>query len=147
MTREYYSVSPEVSLFLVRDGKLFLIRRHNTGFQDGAYCLPAGHKEKGEMPLEAMIREAKEEVDIDLAPEDLTFVHCMYRIRIDERPSYYFLAESWKGEVTNKELGDKSDHADWFDLKDLPSNIMTFHAEAIRHFLEKKPYSEFREAA
>lgn len=147
MAREYYPVAPEVSLFLMRDNKVFLIRRADTGFQDGTYCLPAGHKEKGEMPLEAMIREAKEEVDIDVASEDLIFVHCMYRIRGDERPSYYFLAKTWKGDVKNQELGHKSDYADWFSLDALPENIMTFHAEAIRQFIDKKPYSEYKEEA
>lgn len=40
----------------------------------GYYDMPAaGHVESGESPLEGAIRETKEEIGLDLRPEDLTF--------------------------------------------------------------------------
>jgi len=62
---------PASYLFLEKDGKILVARRCNTGYQDGKYQIPAGHVEMGELPTEALIRETKEEIGIDLNPADL----------------------------------------------------------------------------
>ena len=111
MTRTPYLVIPEVSVLLIREGKIFLVRRFNTGYEDGKYCFPAGHKEKGETPIQAVIREAKEEVGIDVEAKRLTLVHVMYRnCEKDERPAFFFHASEWIGEPKNMEP-DKADDA------------------------------------
>ena len=53
---------PAVYLILERDNKILIARRANTGYEDGNYQVPAGHVEEAELPTEAVIREAKEEV-------------------------------------------------------------------------------------
>ena len=49
-----------------RGDEVLLLRRHNTGYQDGNYGLPSGHIEEGEFALTGAIREAHEEVGIKL---------------------------------------------------------------------------------
>ena len=72
MKRERNKAVPAVYLILERDdGCILLMRRCNTGYQDGNYNLPSGHVEDGELPKAAMVREAKEEIGIDVAQEDL----------------------------------------------------------------------------
>jgi 8-oxo-dGTP diphosphatase len=44
------------------DGQILFLERHNTGFQDGLYGLPAGHIEGYETYFEAIQREIREEV-------------------------------------------------------------------------------------
>ena len=39
---------PESNLYLLKDDRILLIRRVNTGYQDGQYAPVAGHVEKGE---------------------------------------------------------------------------------------------------
>lgn len=142
MTREHYQVAPECSLLLVREGKIFLVRRANTGYEDGKYCMPSGHKEKGETPLQGIIREAKEEVGIDIEPKRLTLVHTMYRKgENDERPSYFFHASEWVGEPKNNEP-EKADDAKWFHLTELP-DMMPFQRAMIDRYKTGKNYSEF----
>ena len=53
-------------LLLVRDTEVLLSRRFNTGYEDGNYSLPAGHVDKGESVADALVREAKEEIGIDV---------------------------------------------------------------------------------
>ena len=66
---------PAVYILLEQGGKVLLGRRCNTGYQDGNYQVPAGHVEEGELPTEAIIRETKEEVNVDLAPSRLIKHH------------------------------------------------------------------------
>jgi len=63
-----------VNVILEKDGKILLSRRQNKGWGDGLLCIPGGHVEPGELPLEATLRELKEELGITAKPEDLQFL-------------------------------------------------------------------------
>lgn len=54
-----------VHTFLLRSGSVLLLRRCNTGFEDGNYGLVGGHLEGGESVTQAAIRECREEVRVD----------------------------------------------------------------------------------
>lgn len=132
-----------VYVLLVRDGKIFLIRRARTGFADGNYILPAGHIDGDEPATLAVVREAREEAGVILRPEDLRIVHFSHR-RSQQRESVdiFFEATSWKGEPCNAEP-EKCDDADWFSLNDLPRNTIPYIRSAINHWNNKVFYSEF----
>ena len=66
-----------VNLVLKRDNKICLLRRYNTGWNDGKYALMGGHVEDNERPIMAVIREAKEELGIDIKEEDLSHIFTM----------------------------------------------------------------------
>lgn len=68
---------------------LLLMRRQNTGSNDGEYELPGGHLEANEDLFDAMIREAKEELLIDLKREDLSIVHILHHYN-GERINFIF---------------------------------------------------------
>ena len=55
-----------VYLILIEDDKILLQRRFNTGYKDGNYSLPAGHLDDNESITQALVREVKEEIDLDL---------------------------------------------------------------------------------
>ena len=55
-----------VHVLLLRRERLLLLRRCNTGFEDGKLSVVAGHVEPGEPVTQATIREASEEVDFFL---------------------------------------------------------------------------------
>ncbi len=116
---------PASYLFLEKDGKFLVARRCNTGYQDGNYQVPAGHVNKGELPSEALIREAKEEIGIDLVPTDFELVHISYRPKhdaTDNRVDFFFRAKKWKGEVKNMEPN-KCDDLRWCSLDEMPENV------------------------
>ena len=68
----------DVHLILRRNGALLLSRRANTGYADGQYCLPGGHLEDGESVVQAVVREAAEEVGVTRHPQALRCVHVMH---------------------------------------------------------------------
>lgn len=142
---ERHKAVPAVYLFLEHDGKYLLGRRCNTGYQDGNYNVPSGHVEEGELPVEAMIREAREEIGIELTPEDLEFVHFSYRLKHDatgDRVDVFFKANRWSGELRNTEP-EKCDDLQWFALDAFPSNMTPHVREAFKAMLDKEVFSEF----
>lgn len=127
---------PAVYLILEKRGKILVARRCNTGYQDGNYQVPAGHVEEGELPKEALIREAKEEIGIVLSKNDLEFVHVSYRPKHDEtgdRVDFFFKADKWNGEVINAEP-EKCDDLKWVDYDELPENMTPHVKDAIESY-------------
>ncbi len=51
-----FSLIPEVHLILESNGQLLLLKRANTGYEDGNYSLVAGHIDGNESAREAMVR-------------------------------------------------------------------------------------------
>jgi 8-oxo-dGTP diphosphatase len=130
-----------VYLFLIEDGKILLLRRHNTGYEDGNYSLPAGHLDDDESITQALLREIKEEIDLDLRVEDIDLVHIMHRRESDIRVDLFFTTKKYQGKVRNAEP-DKCDDLSWFPLDNLPDNTIPYIKTAIESYLSKTLYSE-----
>lgn len=131
-----------VYVFLIKDGKVLLLRRANTGYEDGKYGLPAGHADGGEPGREAAAREAQEEAGVSLKPQDLKFAHTMHRLQNDERVDYFYVCEKWDGEPKNMEP-EKCDDLSWFPLDDLPANTIPYVRQALEAYRSGVYYSEF----
>ncbi|MDO8663307.1 MAG: NUDIX domain-containing protein [Candidatus Wildermuthbacteria bacterium] len=142
MAQERFKIIPSVYLVLIKDGKILLSRRFNTGYFDSYYSLPAGHLDENETFTQGTIREAKEEIGISLNAEDLKLVHVMDRmIPGDERADFFFTAKKWQGEPKNMEP-DKCDGLDWFELNNLPQNVVPYVRQAIDCILNNIIFSE-----
>ena len=59
----------------------------------------------------------------------------------NERIDVFFTAEKWDGEIENMEP-QKCDDLSWFDLDNLPENIIPYIREVIKHIKNKVFYSE-----
>ncbi len=129
-------------LILVRDGKLLMLRRFQTGYGDGLYSLPAGHVEEGESLTQNMCREAREEIGVDLIPADLTLVHVMHRSEEDIRMDFFFTTEK-KGLRPKNLEPHKADDLQWFPLDRLPKNTVGYVRAAIAYYKKGVIFSEF----
>jgi len=59
-----------------RDGKILATRRsHLNDYMPGKWDLPGGTVEEGETTEQALVREVKEETDLDVVPLKPIFVH------------------------------------------------------------------------
>lgn len=142
MPREYFKFVSAVHLFLIRDEKILLLRRFNTGYEDGNYSVPAGHIDGGEKTTVAMIREAKEEIDIDIDENQLRMIHVMHRKAKEERIDFFFEATECQNEPRIIET-DKCDDLSWFPINDLPQNVIPYVRAAIENYKNKVLFSEF----
>ncbi len=61
------------SVFIHRDGEILILKRAG-GYAGGGWFIPGGHVEFGETPLEAAVRETREETGIELDPASLRLV-------------------------------------------------------------------------
>ena len=139
--KNYFKIIPAVFLILVKDNKILLLRRANTGHMDGHYSMIAGHLEPGETLREGMKREALEEASLEIALEDLKLNNVIHRVE-DTRVDYFFTAENWTGEPKIMEPH-KCDDLSWFDLDNLPENTIYYIREAIENYKKDKRYSDF----
>lgn len=143
--KERFKLTPSVYLVLMKKNQVLLSRRSNTGYFDGYYSFPAGHIDGNETLKQGMIREAKEEINIELDLSDLNLVYVMNRkILGDERIDFFFIAKKWRGDLKNMEI-DKCDDLRWFDLGDLPENIIPYIKQSIDSITKKNFYNELEE--
>ena len=129
-------------IFLWRDSKVLMIRRFNTGFEDGNYSVVAGHLDGNETVRQAAIREAREEVGVRLDPEELKVVGVMQRRSDEERIDFFLASHHWQGEPSNCEP-DKCDALQWAAPDHLPANTIPYIRQAIQNFQTGNWYSEF----
>jgi 8-oxo-dGTP pyrophosphatase MutT (NUDIX family) len=147
-TIDRFVVVPASYVFLLRDDRVLLQLRQNTGFMDDHWAAAAaGHVEQGETAYDAARREALEELGItDL---DLVFVTAMQRTRggepIDERIDFFFTSRTWTGTPRIMESA-KAAGLDWFPLDELPDPVVPHELKVLRGLREPDgiaPYSTF----
>ena len=143
--KEHFRLVCAVHLFLVDGESILLLRRFNTGYEDGNFSVVAGHINGGETVHEAMVREAHEEAGIGILPDDLEIVLVMHR-RIpetgQERIDYFLRCEKWQGEVTNMEPH-KCDLLEWHIMQNLPQNVIPYVARAMDVHLRGMKFDSF----
>lgn len=144
MSTEGERLKPYSAVYLMLfDGQqVLLLKRKNTGHRDGEYSLVAGHIDGGETASEAMVREAREEVGIELERQSLEAVHVIHRnsgerIYLD----LFFVADDWDGEIRNREP-EKCAELAWFNRSRLPENTVPYVEQAIEN-VSGDYYSEF----
>lgn len=124
--RERFTAIPAAYLILERKDQILLMRRANTGYQDGNYGLPSGHLEKGETPKKAAVREGFEEAGVTLKPELLRLSTMVYNtvgnVGGEHYMAYFFSADIGDQEPLNKEP-DKCDEMGWYPKDQLPDNL------------------------
>ena len=142
---EKHKVRIAVFVILEKGDEILLLRRANTGYADGQYQMPSGHIEVDEYPTEAAIREAKEEVGVDIETDDIKLVHTSYRISPDNHEydyiDFFFKTNKWSNEPINAEP-ETCDEIVWAPIKNLPSNTVPVIKEVIEYIYKGISFSE-----
>jgi 8-oxo-dGTP diphosphatase len=135
----HHFILPSTNIFFIKNKKVLLGRRINTGWMDGHLCPPGGHIEAGETPKLAAIREVKEELGIDIKPADLEFI-CVAARNVSpmEYVAYEFLVKGEDFEFTNNEP-----EKVWVDIDNLPNDVVPdFREVIVQSILGNEKYLE-----
>ena len=140
----YDTATPYIASYIIfrKDGKVAFVLRSNTDWMNNYYGLPSGKVEKDETFTGAAIREAKEEVGVDVRAEDLKPLLTVHRHSDDsEWVDLYMEATKWSGELYNAEPHMHSELA-WLDPDDLPENTIPSVAFSLAQIKAGKTYAE-----
>lgn len=64
--------------YIVCNRKILLLKKNDLSTEGNTWCMPGGKLEQNETPLQAVIREAKEETGILLLPEEINLTQTIY---------------------------------------------------------------------
>lgn len=146
---EKFKCLSAVGLILTRknefgEEEVLFQKRKNTGYCDGDYDLAAtGHVENSESMKRATCREAKEEIGIEIDEDDLEFV-CIIHKNTNGVIYYngYFKAIKWTG-IPRINEPTKNEELKWFNINNLPENIVDDRIIAIENYKSNIKYSEY----
>lgn len=140
-----YRTLSAIFLIIVKDNKVLLQKRENTGYEDGKYDVAvSGHVEEKESLKEAVIRESFEEIGIKMDKQNIEFVTLIHKKDTDYHNVYmnvYFTVHSFEGDPFIKEPN-KCSELKWVDLNELPSNLIKERKIALNKFLTGEVYDE-----
>ena len=145
-----YKTPSAIVLILVRerDGKkqILLQRRQNTGFADGLWDFScAGKVEDGETMTSTAVREAREELGVEVASDKIQFI-CLVHKRDDSADltyvNAYFICSDFEGEPTVCE-SEKCSELLWFDLDCLPDDLIDDRRQALNSYFNGINYIEY----
>ncbi len=142
MKEERYKFICAVYLLLIKENQILLLKRANTGYEDGKYSLVSGHMDGNETIKQAMIRESKEEAGIIIYEEDIEIATFLHRKTDPERFDFFLQCKKWNGKVENKEP-DKCSELSWYDINNLPSNIIPCVKKAIENYQNNIMFDNF----
>lgn len=136
----YYQLIVDVQLLLVRDGRVLLGRRANTGYGDGAYEPPSGRLDERETIVEASVRVAAAQVGITVDQACVSLAHVMHDVSGAGRIAFFLTADGWDGSpAANASYSDLH----WFPLDDLPVNMIDRARAAVRDFAAGGRFSTY----
>ena len=133
-----------VHVFLLREDAILLVRRRNTGFEDGKLSVVAGHVEPGESVTQAALRETSEEVGVTLSPDRLRVVGVMHRKSDHERVDFFLAYPLAAGDSEPKNCEpEKCSELVWAGVTALPDDTIPYVRAGIENFRRRVWFQEF----
>lgn len=144
MGKDRFTLPVAVFLVLLKDDKVLLTRRKNTGWHDGDYDLPAGHIEGNESLRQAAQREADEELGIQVDLDDIKYAHLAHGFFVEDDKEYLYIVfkvTKWQGEPKINEP-ETCDDVQWFPKDKLPENLTPGSRTGLDAYFSNEIYSE-----
>jgi len=127
-----------VDAIATKDGKILLIKRAPNVFCPNKWGLPGGYLDRDETIKDAVIREVKEETNLDAKPIELFKIIDNPIRRNEERQNVCFI---YVVEVSGEPKPQESEVAEikWVDVAKLPKeeDFAFDHLEIIKEYLAK----------
>ena len=119
-------------VLLLRGDKVLLLRRCNTGYEDGKLSVVAGHVERGETVTQAALRETREEVALTLPRDALEVVGVMHRNSTEARVDFFLAGrlDDVADEPANAEP-ERCSELVWARIDALPADVIPYVRDGI----------------
>lgn len=127
-------------IILNQENQVLLQKRADVGL----WGIPSGHVEIGETVSEAIMREVKEETNLDIRIEKLIGVYSDPDSQVFNYPNgkaVHFITTCFLAEITKGELKCNSDESleiKFFGQDNLPEDLLTMHPQWLEDALSKK---------
>ncbi len=125
----------DVILLLIRNGRVLLRERANTGYGDGAYEPPSGELADRETIVETAIRVASA-AGIVISGENVSLAHVMHDVSGGGRIAFFLSVSGWTGERTSPD-------GCWFPVGDLPTNMLDRARVALHNYADGMRFSTY----
>ena len=133
----------DILLLRIKDGKLqvLLSKRSPDSYEGGKWCIPGGHLDDGETPLDGGIRELKEETNVDVSPIKSNLkmlgIHPTSNIRKGYGITYTGAIPPNYPHTLKPQAGEISE-VKWFDANKIPHDQMAFdHGGIVNDLINK----------
>ena len=135
-TSQRRRVVVDVILLLVRNGRILLRERANTGFGDGAYEPPTGQLAERETIVETAVRVAWADAGVVISAENVSLAHVMQDVSGSGRIAFFLTVAGWEGEYTSPDVR-------WFGVGNLPTNMLDRSRVALRNYAQGMRFSTY----
>jgi 8-oxo-dGTP diphosphatase len=125
----------DVILLLMRNGRILLRERANTGYGDGAYEPPSGELADRETIVETAIRVASA-AGIAIDGENVSLAHVMHDVSGGGRIAFFLSVSGWTGQPASPDVC-------WFPVGDLPTNMLDRARVALRNYADGMRFSTY----
>lgn len=145
MSAKGTGANPNIASYMIlkRGDKFAFLLRQNTSWMNGYYSLPSGRVEENESFIQAAMREVKEELGVDVTPQNVR--HALMVPKITEDNQYwidgYFYIDEWTGEAHNAEPHVHGS-LEWFSIHELPENTVPNVIAALQEIEKGNVYYE-----
>ena len=136
--KDFIGVGGGVLIVNEKDEILLMRRARSARNEAGLWSKPGGTVDYGERVADALIRELKEELNVDI--EMIGYLPHVDHFLPDEKQhwvAFNYIARIIGGELRNRELH-KCDKVAWFACDNLPENITQTTQEPIENYMAKK---------
>ena len=138
-------------LIIKKNNEILLLKRavNQRIWGDHWHCV-TGTIELGETPQQAIAREAKEEVGIDITEPELVTTLSVDQnsiLNLGERfrsLELFFLYQLQDNDIPTNVEPDKHSSLEWFSIDNLPQKMIPHVQLGINNFTIKRQYGEYR---
>lgn len=127
---------------IVRRGDRILLGLRKNVYGAGTWALPGGHLEFGERLADAACREAEEELNADVSPNQLKLISITDDLQTDHNKHYVHVTfelrdPTWEPFVAEPERCEKWQY---FPLDALPENFFLPHVGIMQNYQASRQY-------
>ncbi len=128
-------ISTCIVIRIKKDNIEVLLCKRGTNPNKYEWCIPGGHIEENEKPIDAAVRELKEETNLDLNKNNLFLID---EVENNNIKNYIFTI--FESEYNKEKAGSDAEDVAWFEINKIPVLIWdnNIHIDKALQFLMQK---------